>query len=148
MKQCSKCGEIKVHDLFAKRTKSPDGRSAWCKSCFADYDRERYQNGNDKARKRRNKVRIIEANRQRIWDYLLEHSCVDCGNTDPRVLEFDHRDDVMKVKDVCMMINLNWEKVLEEISKCDVRCANCHRIRTQLQFGTWRARMYETGEGR
>jgi len=61
-------------------------------------------------------------------EYLLAHPCVDCGNTDTRVLDFDHlRDKKEKVSK--MLSSYTWAKVYEEIEKCEVRCANCHRIK-------------------
>ncbi len=56
--------------------------------------------------------------------------CKDCGNKDWRVLDFDHIRD--KKYGICNMVRLQMkkEKILEEIKKCEVRCANCHRIKT------------------
>ena len=64
-------------------------------------------------------------------EYLLSHPCVDCGEKDPVVLEFDH---VRGVKEwnVSLLVrsNSSWKRVLEEIEKCEVVCANCHKRRT------------------
>jgi|SRR5882757_4746928 len=137
MKTCSRCNEEKELSEFRKRTKSPDGFSVWCRQCFAKYEHDRYQNG-DRARKEKNKANTVDKNRKSLWDYLSTHPCVDCGNSDPRVLEFDHRDELTKSHNVTELWNYSWSRIMDEISKCDVRCANCHRIRTQEQFGTWR----------
>jgi hypothetical protein len=137
MKTCSKCKKNKDVSEFRKFAKSKDGLSVWCKACFADYDRERYKNG-DRARKERNKLKTIEANKKALWNYLSTNPCVDCGNSDPRVLEFDHKDEITKCHNVTEMFAYSWARIMEEIDKCVVRCANCHRIRTQEQFGTWR----------
>jgi hypothetical protein len=85
----------------------------------------------------RNK-RITHANRTKLFEYLETHPCIDCGNNNPIVLEFDHRDGVNKLSDISKMMDRKWEKILTEISKCDVRCANCHRIRTAKQFGYYK----------
>jgi hypothetical protein len=85
----------------------------------------------DKRRKYDNKIRRREAARQYVWDYLSTHPCVDCGETDPKVLEFDHvRGE--KTGAVSVLANGNYalERVIEEIKRCDVRCANCHRRKT------------------
>jgi hypothetical protein len=65
---------------------------------------------------------------------------VDCGENDPVVLEFDHRDPEQKVETICGLLrNLaDNHTLLTEIAKCDVRCANCHRRKTAKQFG-WHA---------
>lgn len=80
-------------------------------------------------------------NREFIQIYLARSFCVDCGTRDVRVLEFDH---VIgeKVSDVSVMVNhgVSLVKLKSEISKCAVRCANCHRIRTRIRF-------YATGVG-
>jgi hypothetical protein len=65
----------------------------------------------------------------KLFHYLLEHPCVDCGENDILVLEFDHVDGV-KDREISSMINRRgWQSILKEISKCEVRCANCHKRR-------------------
>ncbi len=68
-----------------------------------------------------------------VWDYLLEHPCVDCGEQDPVVLEFDHLRD--KVDSICNLTRKaqTWKPIEEEINKCEVRCANCHRRKTSRE---------------
>src|SRR4051794_36986150 len=61
----------------------------------------------------------------------------DCGETDPVVLEFDHLRD--KEFDIASGIHYHaWSKVLAEIAKCEVVCANCHRRRTARRRGALR----------
>jgi L-lysine 2,3-aminomutase len=70
--------------------------------------------------------------------YLLEHPCVDCGNDDPVVLEFDHLRD--KTYDISrLMSGWPWSTILAEIEKCEVVCANCHRRRTYARAGSARS---------
>jgi len=133
-----KCKNEKELSEFRKMAKSPDGHSVWCRRCFSEYEAERYQNG-DKARKNANRAALIKRNKEALWNYLSTNPCVDCGITDPRVLEFDHKDESTKAYNVSEMFGLGWSTIMKEIEKCDVRCANCHRIRTQEQFGTWRS---------
>ncbi len=75
---------------------------------------------------RREKLRIL------VDNIKLERGCIDCGyNDNALALEFDHVRGV-KVKAVASMVT-NKDKVetiLSEIEKCDVRCSNCHRIKT------------------
>jgi len=64
-----------------------------------------------------------------LVDYFRAHPCVDCGERDPLVLEFDHTGE----KSFTIGHGLpdrNWQTILDEIAKCDVVCANCHRRRT------------------
>lgn len=66
-----------------------------------------------------------------FYDYLCAQSCVDCGNSNPIVLEFDHVRD-SKSYNVSDMVRkgYKWDTIQKEIDKCEVVCANCHRIRT------------------
>jgi hypothetical protein len=84
-----------------------------------------------RANVRRNQERQRRENRARLVAYLLEHPCVDCGEADLRVLDFDHRDPSTKRATVGVLLgSCGWARVLAEIAECDVRCANCHRRRT------------------
>ncbi len=73
----------------------------------------------------------IKRNKEYILNYLLEHPCVDCGQSNTIVLEFDHVRGVKK-KEVSVMRCMahSIKAIQEEIDKCEVRCANCHRIKT------------------
>lgn len=81
-------------------------------------------------------ARIVQRQRIRefLTGYLAQHPCVDCGETDPVVLEFDHVRGT-KVAEVSSFVrNLaSMKRILAEIAKCDVRCANCHRRRTAAE---------------
>jgi hypothetical protein len=70
-------------------------------------------------------------NRNFVTDYLNSHPCVDCENTDIRVLEFDHINDD-KEGNISHAVNNAWsiKRLTNEMGKCQVRCANCHRIKT------------------
>lgn len=82
----------------------------------------------------------VRHNRTRIRAFILEHlkahPCVDCGETDPVVLEFDH---VRGEKEFhiakASTHNISLARLEAEIAKCDVRCANCHRKKTYTSFG-------------
>ncbi len=75
--------------------------------------------------------------------YKESHPCVDCGyNKDIRALQFDHRDRLEKLAEVSWLLrtHASYERLLAEIVKCDIRCANCHCIRSQQEkhWGTRR----------
>jgi hypothetical protein len=65
-----------------------------------------------------------------VKNHLLTHPCVDCGNTDIRVLQFDHvrGEKLGNISNIIRAKN-NVGFLVEEIAKCDVRCGNCHLIR-------------------
>jgi hypothetical protein len=63
--------------------------------------------------------------------YKTLTGCTDCGyNEDARALEFDHLPGTEKLGTVASMMYKSWEKIKQEIRKCEVVCANCHSIRT------------------
>jgi hypothetical protein len=67
---------------------------------------------------------------------LKAKPCADCGNEFPTCcMDFDHRPGTEKVNNVGTMFAHHWsqERILAEIAKCDLVCANCHRIRTQAR---------------
>lgn len=85
-------------------------------------------------RSKERKARIRQENKQKLWDYLLSKSCIDCGETNPIVLQFDHfRDKKLNVSDL-IGGGYRWETIFDEIQKCDIRCANCHLIKTAKDF--------------
>lgn len=69
--------------------------------------------------------------RSKIAAIKVERGCVDCGyNAHPDALDFDHLPDFDKLFDLAKGWSRSWDAVLQEITKCEVVCANCHRIRT------------------
>lgn len=137
-KICSKCKEEKELCEFNKNKTRKDGLQTFCKICGQKHSKNYYENNNDKM-----KTQIHEARKKRkeviikyVYDYLINHPCIDCGETNPLVLEFDHRDGVDKICNITELVanGNNIDKINEEIKKCDVRCANCHRIRTAYQL--------------
>jgi L-lysine 2,3-aminomutase len=73
-----------------------------------------------------------------VIEYLREHPCVDCGETDPIVLEFDHLRDKIANVSAMALAKRPWRVILAEIEKCEVVCANCHRRRTLARSGAFR----------
>ena len=69
---------------------------------------------------------------EKVNQYKLDKGCIDCGyNDDPVALDFDHRDPSLKLFGVASMMTFSWARITAELDKCAVRCANCHRIKTQ-----------------
>lgn len=140
LRPCSKCGVTKPAEEFAFRYRSTGERQWACRNCNAAYKRAWYGRNRVRhmAKVALNHVRTADANRLKLWEYLVGHSCVDCGETDPVVLEFDHLRD--KQKNISEMVSggTSWKSILAEIEKCEVRCANCHRRRTLRVGGSYR----------
>lgn len=93
------------------------------------FGRNHYQNNKQYYLDRNNAVR--EEKRQYLRK-LRESPCTDCGNTYPwYVMEFDHV--TKKEFNIGVAINKGWAKLREELAKCEVVCANCHKVRTHLR---------------
>lgn len=69
-----------------------------------------------------------------VLNHLKENPCMDCGNDDIKVLEFDHRDREEKIANISRLVgNSNFQTLKDEIPKCDVVCRNCHIIRERTR---------------
>ena len=81
--------------------------------------------------------KIVRARiRAYITAYLKDNPCVDCGEADPVILEFDHvRDKDFNISDAARK-GVSMKKLKDEIAKCEVRCANCHRKKTYQRSGS------------
>ena len=109
----------------------------------AEYQRAYYERNKLKVKEQAaaSNKRRRQSHREKIRAYLAANPCVDCGEKDPVVLEFDHRDPSQKSFSIGEAGHRTWcwELIEAEIAKCEVRCANCHRRRTARQRleGAW-----------
>lgn len=142
-KTCTLCHRPLSAKSFNKNSTRADGLQSACRDCNKEKSRAYYHNNGDKhkAAVLANKQRRIKENQVRLGEYLSSHACVDCGEIDLVVLEFDHVRG-RKAGDVCSMMQAgcSWKTISLEIKKCDVRCANCHRRKTARAEGyfSWR----------
>ena len=68
-----------------------------------------------------------QRNRRMIRQILEDSECVECGEDDPDMLCFHHRDPSEKYKTISLMVLQNgMATILEEVDKCDVMCHNNH----------------------
>lgn len=140
MKRCRRCGEYKGGEAFARNKRKADGLNDRCRECFREiYELDR------EARLAKMAVRRSVARgaaRQWVAEYLRTHECVDCGTSDLRCLEFDHRQDEVKRWEISRMVGgaYNVEAIAGEVAKCDVRCTNCHRRVTEERRNSVRHR--------
>jgi 5-methylcytosine-specific restriction endonuclease McrA len=141
---CSKCSEILPEEAFPWRTRGKR-RHTQCSKCFKGYSADHY---------RRNKLQAIARASKRnpkarkdgmrlIFDYLLTHPCVKCGQSNPLALEFDHRDPKTKTHCVVAMYRYGEDAIMSEIAKCDVLCGSCHNIKTHSENKTFRFSQWE-----
>jgi hypothetical protein len=138
VKRCCTCKQVKPLEEFNKRTAATDGRQPSCRECNKAYHYAHLERHLAQIKRRHRRIRA--ENRERMIEYLRSHPCVDCGESDILVLEFDHLRD--KAWNVGAMIshNCEWARILEEIAKCEVVCASCHRRRTARRANTYRFR--------
>jgi hypothetical protein len=123
---------------FAWSNKAKGLRASWCRKCKSEWSREKWASGSEKQANYESKAKRVKAAHDYIWDLFQNSRCADCGERNPIVFEFDHLSD--KFLGDSRMVNSNYglEKIKEEIAKCDIVCANCHKIRTSQRGNHWR----------
>jgi hypothetical protein len=135
-RRCARCREWKPLDEFAMRRRRLAERDTYCRPCRSAYGKEHYARNRqryiDQAAVRKN---ILAKERVGfLLAYFKEHPCIDCGEDDPLVLEFDHVGE--KSFNIAEgLLRRKFETLLAEIAKCEVVCANCHRRRTTRRGG-------------
>lgn len=139
MKKCSKCGEEKSLSEFYWRNKAKGTRMSACKACRSTAAAQRWASGSEKESNYESKARRVQRAYDYIWSVLSTSSCADCDERNPLVFEFDHVRGT-KIRDVGTMVVQNYglQAIKDEIAKCEVVCANCHKIRTSTRANTWR----------
>ena len=126
--KCTRCNTDKDESCFGWRNKADLKRQSWCKTCFSIERKIQYLSYKKRGLQRAASARMREKVRAFIND-AKNKPCIDCGIKYPPVcMDFDHLRD--KKHNVSRMLHLSVERVSQEISKCDVVCSNCHRIRT------------------
>lgn len=125
-KKCKRCLELKDKSEFRIRKKYKDGLYSYCKECekiISNEYREKHGSIHYSDYKK-----YVERNALAVYNYLCNHSCEKCGESDPIVLDFHHYNNDKKYSISKMIINCkSLDSILEEINKCSVLCSNCHR---------------------
>jgi hypothetical protein len=142
MKICRVCKLEKNLTEFNKKTGTIDGLQSECRECGKIRSRLQYEKNKPKmvVQSSENKNKRRAEYRSKFYAILSESCCVDCGNDNPLVLEFDHIETNEKIHGLSKMIHdgYAWEKIIKEIDKCVCRCANCHRIKTAKEQGWYK----------
>lgn len=142
---CSKCKKSKPEIDFNFRCKDKKIRQMQCRKCTNKASKNHYyKNKNSYIKRKRIREKVINIlHNQKIYDYLMQNPCVDCGATNPIILEFDHVRGA-KTAEVSVLIGRGccWETIKKEIEKCEIRCSNCHKIKTARERNSWRWRYY------
>lgn len=133
-KQCSRCKLTLSADNFSKRKQTKDGLLSFCKSCQSKrYDKWKgeYREAYLESKRERNSLRRRNAILQ-LNEYLRDKSCSTCPESRVACLDFHHlRDKEFNISE--KIGKLSWVRIINEIQKCEVICANCHRIKTAEQ---------------
>ena len=129
-RKCGTCKKIKSVKSYQEKwfESGNNGYESSCKPCVSIRHQISGRNLNREAR-------------ELVFNYLLKHPCIDCGETDVLALEFDHvhskKFDIGNALNNNVMIDL----IKAEIKKCVIRCSSCHRIKTHKELNSWRYRL-------
>lgn len=139
-KLCKDCKLNKPIEEFNIVHKHNNCRRSACKSCYSIRQRKgRIRSGKQEpTRKQRSNQRVIV--KQKVYDYLKQNPCIICNEKEVACLQFDHRDSLNKKFHISNAAcnGISWDKIVEEIEKCDVLCANCHAKKTAIQFNWYK----------
>ena len=121
---------------FPLRNRFTKRRQSYCIKCRSEMGKNWYANNKEyqKANARKHSTEYRDAMREFLWNYKLTHSCqgpdgqgYPYNATDPVVLEFHHlHGKDMAVSEMVTRFS-SVERVAEELKRCQVLCANCHR---------------------
>jgi hypothetical protein len=132
--RCTSCKKKKPTSQFALRNRAKGIRLHICRECKTKYNKGWYQL--NKVEHNRRVVKATQAHRRKVAALIREsknYPCADCGTKYPSyVMDLDHTNPQNKLYNVGQMVGGRHPltRVSEEISKCAVVCANCHRERT------------------
>ena len=146
LKQCRRCKIDLPSEMFWENKTNKDGLQPYCKICqrawrrewrakykekYGEYDGKKYNQENGERFAQLKSARIAK-----LYEWLNELKqapCTDCKQTfNPVCMDFDHLDGSAKIKGITKMVNETYskERIIQEIEKCELVCANCHRLRT------------------
>ena len=117
-----------------KRRKAAYMREWYLRNRDTVIAREKLRNLTPKRKQQRKEYNDKDRAEKRAYvdKIKLKRGCIDCGyKKNPRALEFDHvRGKKVAAISVMVTNRVSILKIQEEIDKCEVRCANCHKIKT------------------
>jgi hypothetical protein len=135
-KLCRGCGVVRSVEEFAVKDSRTGQRHSRCKECGRRKSREHYfvNHAAYIERNRRNNPRHRTRNATAVLEYLQLHPCIRCGESDPIVLEFNHKDPSMKAANISDLVRIGCSltRLFDEITRCEVMCANCHQRYTSV----------------
>ena len=137
IKTCIKCNARKSLDSYHWKNKKKGIKFNTCGKCVNKYSKMHYKKNIEKYKEkaREHNKRYIHRGRMFLRELKMSNACVECSESHPDILEFDHIEPNNKDTDVSYMSQHAYclETIEKEIAKCVLLCANCHRKRTALQ---------------
>ena len=140
---CTKCGPpAQPIENFGWKSMIRGKRHVVCKTCTAKRSSNWYYENQDRQKENvRNNNQVYRGNaRDFVFEYLSNHPCSICGETDPVVLEFHHTGEKSNEVSRLMGRGASLDALKAEIEKCEVVCANCHRRITAEDRGWYKRR--------
>jgi hypothetical protein len=136
LRRWARCQQWLPLEDFNFRDKTQRLRQSYCRSCSRLNWREWYAVPKNKA----HHIEVLETRRRRLRQknreyvrQLKKQPCTDCGGRfPPEVMDFDHLGNKSALISK-LVYQAGWETLLAELAKCEVVCANCHRIRTMTR---------------
>lgn len=127
MKKCKKCDTVRPKTDFAIDNSTKDKLATCCKVCHKEWGKINYQLNKEKVG-----ARLI-AKRKRVKEYVnnlkRKTGCQNCAENEPVCLDYHHTNPENKIERVSYIArcSTSFNKINQEIEKCVLLCANCHR---------------------
>ena len=137
--KCPRCNTDKPLDDFGKDRSRPNGHQCYCKPCAVAVQMAHLARHPEQVEKNRKRKFDRNVDLMRKFNLLkAERGCYDCGGFfPPEAMDWDHRPGTVKSFDVSdSMGSRSFDAIADEIAKCDLVCANCHRVRTKARLKT------------
>lgn len=128
-KICLKCKKSKILNEFSINNSKKGGLNSYCRECHKIARKIHYEKNQKKYIKK--SAEYTEKIKEKIRNIKKDKPCHDCGKIYPSyVMDFDHVKGI-KISEVGYLAHRgSLRKAKEEIEKCELVCANCHRERT------------------
>lgn len=124
-KVCRKCNITRPNRCFSEHRRV-------CKPCMVATAKAHREANLDKSREHNR--RYAARGRLFLLEYLTKHPCIQCGEDNPILLDFDHLDPATKSFSVSNRTTVHPRLLEKEIAKCQILCVRCHRLKNADQL--------------
>ena len=128
-KTCNRCLQSKIIEEYNRDKSKADGFANRCKECNKEVNRLWYACNKDRKIQKSmlNNKSHRDLLRNRLAEIKEKGYCIYCGEGTTVCLDFHHRDNKDFEISTALSQGFSWHRIQEELSKCDMVCANCHR---------------------